>query len=99
MTISAISPDQLRAQAQTAQDAGFVQLADNLRRAAELTRVPNEVLLQMYELLRPGRSTRDELEAVADELSMVYDAPLSAALVREAVAAYAARDLFKRLAA
>jgi propanediol dehydratase small subunit len=90
-----ITPEQLRVQAQTAQSAGFAQLADNLRRAAELTRVPNEALLRMYEVLRPGRSTRVELQAVADELVTVYDAPLTAALVREAIDAYQLRGLFK----
>jgi propanediol dehydratase small subunit len=90
-----ISPQQLLTQSQTAQDAGYAQLGDNLRRAAELTRVPNERLLKMYELLRPGRSTRAELEAVETELREVYDAPLTAALVREAIGVYAERGLFR----
>jgi propanediol dehydratase small subunit len=93
---SAITPDTLRRQAAVARDAGFTQLGENLARAAELTRVPNERLLRMYELLRPGRSTQAELEAVADELATVFSAPLSAQLVREAIAAYAARSLFRK---
>ncbi|MCW1966993.1 MAG: hypothetical protein KIH69_002580 [Anaerolineae bacterium] len=95
MSDFSISSETLRKQAQTAHDAGFTQLGENLRRAAELTRVPNERLLKMYELLRPGRSTQAELEAVAQELLDVYDAPITSAYVREAVAVYAARKLFR----
>ena len=90
-----ISPETLRAQAQAAQDAGFIQLGENMRRAAELTRVPNERLLRMYELLRPGRSTQAELESVAQELSEKYNAPLTSAYVREAIQVYAERKLFR----
>ena len=89
MSNFSISPETLRAQAQAAQDAGFIQLGENMRRAAELTRVPNERLLRMYELLRPGRSTQ------AQELSEKYNAPLTSAYVREAIQVYAERKLFR----
>ena len=49
-----ISAETLRAQAEIARDAGYPQLAQNLERASELTAVPNETLLEMYEMLRPG---------------------------------------------
>lgn len=91
-----ISPDTLRHQAEVAQGAGYTQLAENLRRAAELTAVPNETLLKMYELLRPGRSTQAELLAMADVLERDYRAIETAAFVREAAAVYAKRNLFKR---
>jgi propanediol dehydratase small subunit len=90
-----ISSDTLRTQAQTARDAGYTQLAHNLERAAELTCVPEDDLLRIYELLRPGRSTQAQLEAVVAELADSYRAPLTAQLVREAIAAYAARGLFR----
>lgn len=91
-----ITPDTLRHQADVAREAGFTQLAENLRRAAELTAVPNDELLKMYELLRPGRSTEAELLAVADRLEREYHAPEAAAFVREAAAEYRRRDLFRR---
>jgi propanediol dehydratase small subunit len=91
-----ITPNTLRAQANTAHEAGFTQLAENLRRAAELTAVPNDDLLKMYELLRPGRSTEAELLAVADTLERDYNAAETAALVREAAAEYQRRNLFRR---
>ena len=91
-----ISPDTLRHQANVAKEAGFTQLGDNLRRAAELTAVPNETLLKMYELLRPGRSTQPELVAMADQLEYEFHAPETAAFVRGAVAEYARRGLFRK---
>ena len=90
-----ISPETLRMQAEIAQRSGFAQLAENLLRAAELTAVPNEVLLQMYDTLRPGRASFAELEALADSLQSTYNAPQNAAFVREAAAIYRERKLTK----
>ena len=45
------------------------QLAENLRRAAELTRLPDDEVLAIYEALRPGRSTPGQLTALAGELA------------------------------
>lgn len=86
----------LRTQAEIAAEAGYSQLAENLMRAAELTRVPNEELLQMYEALRPGRSSSAELEALAQRLDETFDAPITAAFVREASQVYARRSLLRR---
>ncbi len=91
-----ITPETLQAQARFAREAGYTQLAENLERAAELTAVPNEELLRMYETLRPGRATHDEMLALAERLDQHYRAPLNANLVREAAAVYLARNLVKR---
>lgn len=91
-----ISAETLRAQARISAEAGYTQLAANLTRAAELTAVPNDELLRMYEVLRPGRSTFDELSALAARLENEYDAPENARLVREAAAAYRERGLLRR---
>ena len=91
-----ISAETLRAQATIARQAGYTQLAANLTRAAELTAVPNAEILRMYETLRPGRASYDELIVLADHLEQVYRAPESAALVREAAEAYQARGLLRR---
>ena len=85
----------LRAQAQIAAEAGYPQLAENLDRAAELTAVPNDVLLEMYEQLRPGRATHAELHALADQLEETFSAPRTADLVREAAHHYARQGLCK----
>ncbi len=86
------TPATLALQADVARAAGRAQLADGLERAAELTRVPDDELLAVYTALRPGRSSADELEGWAARLDEL-GAPLNAALVREAAAAYAARGL------
>jgi propanediol dehydratase small subunit len=88
-----ISAETLRAQARIAAAAGYAQLAANLARAAELTAVPNEELLRIYDALRPGRATHAELLALADRLERDFSAPENAALVREAADAYRARRL------
>ena len=83
----------LELQAQVALAAGRVQLAANLRRAAELTGVPDEVILEVYTALRPHRSTADELESWADRLERDFQAVATAAFVREARVVYEQRNL------
>jgi propanediol dehydratase small subunit len=90
-----IHPDTLLEQAQVAQDHGNPQLAANFRRAAELTRLPDEEILSLYDALRPHRSTRRQLEALADDLE-ARGADLNAALLREAAAVYERRGLLAR---
>lgn len=89
------TPETLRRQSAVALAAGRTQLADNLARAAELATVPSETMLEIYTALRPHRSTAAELEAWAERLEGELEAPLSAAFVREALAAYAERDLLR----
>ena len=83
----------LELQAQVALAAGRPQLAANLERAAELTGVPDELILEVYTALRPHRSTADELESWADRLERDFQATLTASFVREARAVYAKRNL------
>jgi propanediol dehydratase small subunit len=83
----------LQMQAQVAHAGGRVELAANLGRAAELTAVPDDVILEIYSALRPRRSTAGELEGWADRLEREFRAPLTAAFVREATVVYLQRDL------
>ena len=87
-----IHPETLERQAQVAEAHGNRQLAANFRRAAELTDLPDERVMAIYEALRPGRSSVAELQALAGELESL-GAAVNAALVREAAAAYAERGL------
>jgi len=87
-----IHPDTLERQALVAEEHGNPQLADNLRRAAELTRLPDEEVLAIYEALRPGRSTAAQLNGLAESLA-ARDLPRCAALVAEAADVYARRGL------
>jgi propanediol dehydratase small subunit len=85
--------DTLRMQAEVARAAGRSQLADNLARAAELTALPDEAILEIYTALRPHRATRGQLERWAERLEHEHAAPLTATFVREASVAYAERGL------
>jgi propanediol dehydratase small subunit len=87
-----VSPEVLRQQADFAQEGGNPQLADNLRRGAELVAFSDEELLELYESLRPGRASALELDELADRLD-ARAAILCAALVREARSAYVRRGL------
>jgi propanediol dehydratase small subunit len=87
-----ISPEVLRQQADFAEEGGNPQLADNLRRGAELVVFTDEELLELYETLRPGRASALELDELADRLE-ARAATLCAALVREARGAYVRRGL------
>lgn len=86
----------LLGQAKIARQAGLLQLAANLTRAAELTAVPNETLLEMYEMLRPGRSSFKEIIALASALEAQFNALENARLVREAADVYQTRGLLRR---
>lgn len=90
-----ITAETLHMQAEVAESAGRKQLARNLRRAAELTRVPDERILEIYAALRPYRSTKQDLLGIAEELERDYGAPLCAALVREAAVVYEQRRRLK----
>jgi propanediol dehydratase small subunit len=87
-----ITPRTLRLQAEIADAVRRPQLAENMRRAAELTAVPDERILEIYNALRPRASTRQELLEIADELEGRYGAATNAALVREAAEVYERRS-------
>ena len=87
------SGETLRRQAAIALAAGRPPLAETLERAAELTGVPGDVVLEIYTALRPRRSTGDALAARADRHEREYDAPRTAAWLREARAVYEQRGL------
>jgi propanediol dehydratase small subunit len=83
----AVAPETLRLQADFAEAGGNPQLAENLRRGAELTAFSDDELLIFYEMLRPGRSSADELDSLARTLDG-RGAERCATLVREARATY-----------
>jgi propanediol dehydratase small subunit len=87
-----IHPDTLERQAEIAERHANPQLAENLRRAAELTRLPDDEVLAIYAALRPGRSTAAELTALAASLTE-RGLPRCGALAAEAAEVYARRGL------
>jgi propanediol dehydratase small subunit len=88
----AVAPETLHLQAAFAEEGGNPQLAENLRRGAELVAFPDDELLRLYDMLRPGRSSAEELDSLAETLAE-RGAERCAALVREARAAYVRRGL------
>jgi propanediol dehydratase small subunit len=88
-----INGQTLHRQADAAEAAGYWQLAENLRRAAELTGISSQEVLDIYNALRPSRSTYHELITLADRLENDLDAPLTAAFVREAAEVYQERGI------
>ena len=70
-------------------------LAQNFERAAELVQVPQQFLLEVYELLRPGRAaSKTSLQAAAEKLRSTYKAEKMAAFFEEAIDVYQKRGLF-----
>ncbi|MCI0423194.1 MAG: diol dehydratase small subunit [Acidobacteria bacterium] len=83
-----VTAEALEWQADIAEAAGRRQLAENLRRASELSRVPEERILQIYQMLRPGRASKEALMKSAEELESQWQASRCARFVREAARAY-----------
>ena len=88
-----ISKETLRAQGQVARENGSVSMEKNFERAAELVDVPDDVILKMYDKLRPNRSTKLELVLMAQELIEKYNAKNCARLVMEAAEVYEKRGI------
>lgn len=90
-----ITPEALKAQAEIAEDAGRPTLARNFERAAELVNVPQDVIMRVYELLRPGRAkSSGELLAMARLLRESHGADQVADFIEEAARVYEDRGLF-----
>ncbi len=87
-----IHPAALEHQAEVAERHANPQLAENLRRAAELTVLGDAEVLAIYDALRPGRSTPAQLTRLAESLTG-RGLPRCAALVAEAAQVYARRGL------
>lgn len=86
-----ISKETLEMQAQIAEGMNRNAIARNFRRAGELISVPDERILEMYNALRPFRSTKEELLKIADELENIYNAKVNADFIREAAEVYEVR--------
>jgi propanediol dehydratase small subunit len=91
-----ISKETLILQAKVALDNGREQLAENFVRASELINVPDDVILKIYNQLRPYRATKEELLATADVLEKTYQAPICANFIRETLAVYETRDILRK---
>ncbi|GAA0706755.1 diol dehydratase small subunit [Paraclostridium ghonii] len=91
-----ISPETLEMQAQIAEGMNRDAIARNFRRAAELINFPDERIIEIYNALRPYRSTKEELLAIADEVENVYGAKVNAEFIREASEVYEKRKKLRQ---
>lgn len=87
------SAQTLLMQADIAEKAGKKQFAGNLRRAAELTLVPDDEVLKIYDKLRPNRATKAELLEIAQRLRTQYNANITADLIEETAKIYEKRNI------
>lgn len=89
-----MDPAVLAHQAVVAEAGGNPQLAENFLRAAELATMDDDDVMNLYEALRPHRSTAEQLAELGTSLE-ARGASRSAALVRQAAEAYARRGLLR----
>jgi propanediol dehydratase small subunit len=90
-----ITRQALQYQAEIARAAGRPTLAENFERGAELVDVPEKVIMEVYELLRPGRAgDKNTLIEAAKVLRRDYGAEKLAGFIEEAAEVYERRGLF-----
>ena len=88
-----VSPDDIKISKEILKAQGPME--KNFERAAELVDVPDDVILKMYDKLRPNRSTKLELVMMAQELLEKYNARNCARLVMEAAEVYEKRGILR----
>ena len=90
-----ITPKALQDQADIAHDAGRPTLGLNFCRAAELVEVPQDLIMDTYELLRPGRAkSKQDLLDRAAVFRDQYSALSIADFITEAAHVYEKRGVF-----
>lgn len=90
-----ISKETLKLQGEIAKQEGRQQLGENFNRASELVDIPDDELLIIYNMLRPNRSTREELLNKAKEIREKYNAVYCSNLIVDAVNVYSKRGILK----
>ena len=92
-----ITPEALLKQAEIAKSVGRATLSDNFERAAEMNKLPNSEVMEIYELLRPGRAgSKSTLLEAAEKIRSRYSAEGLAEFIEEAAEFYDKRGLFKK---
>ena len=92
-----ITPEALLKQAEIAKSVGRATLSDNFERAAEMNKLPNSEVMEIYELLRPGRAgSKGTLLEAAQKIRSRYSAEGLAEFIEEAAEFYDKRGLFKK---
>ena len=92
-----ITPEALLKQAEIAKSVGRATLSGTFERAAEMNKLPNSEVMEIYELLRPGRAgSKSTLLEAAQKIRSRYSAEGLAEFIEEAAEFYDKRGLFKK---
>ena len=91
-----ITREALKLQAREAEKADRVSLSENLQRAAELVHIPQSIIFETYEMLRPGRSNPAALRQHAKMFREKYEAINISKLILESAEAYERRNVFSK---
>jgi len=91
-----ISPETLKLQGEIAKQGNRPTVNANFERASELVAIPDDRILEIYNALRPYRSSREELLAIAEELETKYSASVNAGFLREAAEIYEKRSKLRK---
>ncbi len=91
-----ITPDALKVQADIASAAGRPALGANFERGSELVNVPQELIMETYEMLRPGRVKSSQvLMDRAEMFRRQYGAHEIARFLETAARHYYRRGIFR----
>ena len=90
-----ISREQLHYQGRVAREHGRAQMEQNFVRAGEMVGMEDALLLEIYDKLRPNRSTKQELLDYATLLETQYQAVECAKLIRQAASVYERRGVLR----
>lgn len=91
-----ISKETLKLQGDIAKSEGRIELGKNFTRASELVDIPDEELLNIYNMLRPYRSSEEELVKKAEEIKVKYGALNCSNLILDSVNVYKKRGILKK---
>ena len=72
-----------------------MQMEQNFVRAGEMVDMEDALLLEIYDKLRPNRSTKQELLEYASRLENEYQAVECAKLIRQAASVYERRGVLR----
>ena len=90
-----ISAETLERHAQLEESVGNFQIAAELRRSAEMTRIADNRIMEIYNALRPRMSNKETLKEIIEELKTNYNAPQCAAFIEDAIKVYEKRNMFR----
>lgn len=90
-----VSKETLKIQGEIAKKEGRDQLGENFERASELVEIPDDELLIIYNMLRPYRSSEDELLQKAKEIKVKFGAIRCSELIMDALKTYKKRGILR----